>query len=92
LLAAAAEAARLEPPDPATFIHNAVFSGREIGDDVAILTVGFAAEPAAGVRVSADRAQAAFQGRLGLAPAERRAAEANSRTAWWKRQFGNKVA
>jgi serine phosphatase RsbU (regulator of sigma subunit) len=45
LLAAAAEAARVAPSEPATFIHNTVFSGRHIGDDVAILTVGFAAEP-----------------------------------------------
>jgi serine phosphatase RsbU (regulator of sigma subunit) len=65
LLAAAADAARLEPMDPATFIHNAVFNGREIGDDVAILTISFAAEPASGVRISADRAQTAFSGRVG---------------------------
>lgn len=70
LLAAAAEAARVTPPDPATFIHNAVFSGREIGDDVAILTVGFAAEPAAGFHISADGSQAAFTGRLHAIPAE----------------------
>ncbi len=65
LLAAAAEAARVEPPDPATFIHNAVFSGREIGDDVAILTIGFAAEPAVGVRISAERAQTGIYRPLG---------------------------
>jgi serine phosphatase RsbU (regulator of sigma subunit) len=70
LLAAAAEAARLNPSDPATFIHNAVFDGREIGDDVAILTIGFAAEPALGVRISAERAQNAFSGRLGGSPAD----------------------
>jgi serine phosphatase RsbU (regulator of sigma subunit) len=45
LLAAVAEAARRGPLDPATFIHNTVFSSREIGDDVAILTVGFAVAP-----------------------------------------------
>ena len=33
LLAAAADAARAVPPDPATFIHDTVFSGREVGDD-----------------------------------------------------------
>jgi CHASE3 domain sensor protein len=75
LLAAAAEAARLESPDPATFIHNAVFAGREIGDDVAILTVGFAAAQAAGVLISADRAAAAFTGRLpGVQPEPRASA------------------
>jgi CHASE3 domain sensor protein len=89
LLAAAAEAARLGPLDPATFIHNAVFDGREIGDDVAILTIGFAAEPAVGVRISADRAQAAFTGRLaGSAPAPADQAVQARRT----RPFGKKAA
>jgi hypothetical protein len=64
LLAAAADAARVEPPDPATFIHDTIFAGREIGDDVAILTIGFAADPAVGVRISADRAQTAFSGNI----------------------------
>jgi hypothetical protein len=64
LLAAAAEAARLSPPEPATFIHNTVFNGRSIGDDVAILTIGFATEPAVGFRISAEGSQAAFTGRL----------------------------
>lgn len=68
LIAAAAEAARVMPPDLATFIHDAVFDGRSIGDDVAILTIGFAAEPAAGFRISADGSQAAFTGRLTGSP------------------------
>jgi serine phosphatase RsbU (regulator of sigma subunit) len=92
LLAAVAEAVRLEAPDPATFIHNAVFAGREIGDDVAILTIGFAAEPAAGVRISADRAQAAFTGRLGVSQAESRASASEPQAARWTRWFGKKVA
>lgn len=91
LLAAAAEAARTDAVDPATFIHNSVFDGREIGDDVAILTIGFAAEPAVGVRISADRAQAAFTGRLGGSPAEARAAT-ESQARWWTGRFGKKVA
>jgi serine phosphatase RsbU (regulator of sigma subunit) len=91
LLAAAAEAARTNPADPATFIHNAVFDGREIGDDVAILTIGFAAEPALGVRVSVDRADSAFTGHLGSAPAEARAA-AESQARWSAPRFGKKVA
>ena len=69
LLAAAAEAARAVPPDPATFIHNTVFAGRQIGDDVAILTIGFAADPALGVRISADNAQNAFTGTIAIRPA-----------------------
>jgi hypothetical protein len=89
LLAAAAEAARLGPLDPATFIHNAVFDGREIGDDVAILTIGFAADPAVGMRISADRAQAAFTGRLaGSAPAPTDLAVQALQT----RPFGKKAA
>lgn len=69
LLDAVTEMAQAAPSDPATFIHNAVFAGREIGDDVAILTIGFAADPAIGVRISADRAQSAFTGRLASATA-----------------------
>ncbi|HEY5350602.1 MAG TPA: SpoIIE family protein phosphatase [Candidatus Lustribacter sp.] len=91
LLAAVAEAAQLGPPDPATFIHNAVFKGREIGDDVAILTIGFAAEPAVGVRISADRAQAAFTGRLAGATAETHTSGPQSSRGWlWN--IGKKVA
>jgi serine phosphatase RsbU (regulator of sigma subunit) len=64
LLAAAAEAARANPADPATFIRNAVFRGREVGDDVAILTVGFAVDAARGVRVSAENDQMALTARI----------------------------
>jgi len=39
-------------------------------DDVAILTIASPPKPAAGVRISADRAQAAFTGRLGVSQAE----------------------
>jgi CHASE3 domain sensor protein len=89
LIAAAAEAARLVPLDPASFIHNAVFEGREIGDDVAILTIGFAAEPAVGVRISAERAQSGFTGRLAgnaPSPVDR---PIQARFAW---RFGKKAA
>ncbi len=79
LLEAAAEVARALPPDPATFIHNAVFNGRGAGDDVAILTIGFAADPAAGVHVSAENTQSAFSGRLSSVPPARPAAERNAR-------------
>jgi serine phosphatase RsbU (regulator of sigma subunit) len=93
LLAAAAEAAKQSTTDTATFIHNTVFNGRAIGDDVAILTIGFAADPAVGVRISADRAgESSFAGRLGVAPGEVRAASGERRNAWRMRQFGKKVA
>jgi hypothetical protein len=68
LLAAAADAARVDPPDPATYIRNSVFSGRDVGDDVAILTIGFASEPALGFRISAEASQAAYTGRVPFAP------------------------
>jgi serine phosphatase RsbU (regulator of sigma subunit) len=90
LLAAAAEAARVEPADPATFIHNAVFTGREVGDDVAILTIGFAFEPALGFRISAEGAQSAFTGRLAALPAEARSEQAQVTVL--RRSVGKKVA
>jgi hypothetical protein len=93
LLAAAAEAVKQTTTATASFIHNTVFDGRPIGDDVAILTIGFAADPAVGVRISADRAgEAAFTGRLAMTPAEPRAAIGFRADAWWTRQFGKKVA
>jgi len=64
LLAAAAEAAKRSDVDPATIIHNAIFEGRPVGDDVAILTIGFSDDRAAGLTISADNAQQAFTGRL----------------------------
>jgi serine phosphatase RsbU (regulator of sigma subunit) len=90
LLAAAAEAARVEPADPATFIHNAVFAGREICDDVAILTIGFAADPALGIRVSAEGSTAAFTGRLAAAH-ETRVVEMR-KGAWRRPRIGKWVA
>jgi hypothetical protein len=94
LLAAAAGAVRQSSAETATFIHNTVFNGRPIGDDVAILTIGFAAEPAFGVRISADRAgDSAFTGRLAMAPiAPRSPSAALSQAPWWMRQSGKKVA
>lgn len=50
--------------DPAAVIHEAIFHGRQAGDDVAILTIGFAAEPAIGLTISADQAQTGFAGRI----------------------------
>jgi len=93
LLAAAADAATTKSADPATFIHNAVFNGREIGDDVAILTVGFALEPAVGMRISVDRdGNSAFGARLGGASTDPRFPTAQGKQSWWLRQFGKRAA
>jgi hypothetical protein len=68
LLAAAAQVAEHPETDPASVIHNAIFAGRPAGDDVAILTVGFAQTPSSGLTISADNAQAGFTGRFGRIP------------------------
>jgi serine phosphatase RsbU (regulator of sigma subunit) len=65
LIAAAAGAAEAGANDPASFIHKTIFAGRAVGDDVAILTIGFADDASTGLRISADDAQSAFTGRLG---------------------------
>jgi serine phosphatase RsbU (regulator of sigma subunit) len=64
LLRAIAETTEHPDVDPATWIHQTIFKGRPVGDDVAILTIGFSADPALGVLVTADKAQAGFSGRL----------------------------
>ncbi len=70
LLEAAAQAVDRRDADAATVIHNAIFQGRPVGDDVAILTIGFADDAASGLRISADSAQQAFTGRLAAKRAE----------------------
>ncbi len=69
LLEATAAAAANVEVDAATVIHNAIFHGRSVGDDVAILTIGFASDPASGLTISADYAQTAFNGRVSRQPA-----------------------
>jgi hypothetical protein len=64
LLRAVAGIAEHREEDPATYIHQAIFQGRPVGDDVAILTVGFATNPAIGLRISAEKAQSGFAGRI----------------------------
>jgi CHASE3 domain sensor protein len=65
LLLQAIDAAReSSETDIATFVHGAIFSGRSVGDDVAILTIGFAADATRGLVVSAERASAAFSSRV----------------------------
>ena len=53
--------------DTASFIHETIFAGRPVGDDVAILTISFASNESRAVRISADDAQSSFVGRLGRA-------------------------
>ncbi len=64
LLKAAGGAADASGSDAASVIHNAIFAGKPVGDDVAILTIGFAANPAEGLTISADNAATAFKGRM----------------------------
>jgi serine phosphatase RsbU (regulator of sigma subunit)/CHASE3 domain sensor protein len=93
LLAAAAEAADQSTMDPATYIHNTVFNGRDIGDDVAILTVGFAADPAIGVRISADRdGNSAFSARIAGSTIDPLFPAGRTKQAWFSRHIGKKVA
>jgi serine phosphatase RsbU (regulator of sigma subunit) len=65
LIAAAAGAYEAHVEDVASFIHRTIFEGRPVGDDVAILTIGFAIDDLQPVRITADDAQSAFVGRLG---------------------------
>lgn len=87
LLEAAAEAAQAQTSEPATFIHHKIFSGRHVGDDVAILTVGFAAQRSLGVRITGDRAQSSFTGRVGGDDTEpNTTTEPSSRSSWHRRR------
>ncbi len=63
LLEAAAQAAERGEYDQAAFIHRAIFANRAVGDDVAILTIGFGIAKDAAAVISADNAQTAFSGR-----------------------------
>ena len=67
LIAAAAEAADQASEDTASYIHQKIFAGRSVGDDVAILTISFADDAARGLRITAEGAQSAFTGRLARA-------------------------
>ena len=71
LLEATAKAGASIEQEAASIIHNAIFAGRSVGDDVAILTIGFSSDPATGLTISADNAQAAFSGRVARATALR---------------------
>ncbi len=64
LLDATAKAGERSEQEAATVIHNAIFSGRAVGDDVAILTIGFSTDSTTGLTISAENSQAAFSGRV----------------------------
>jgi CHASE3 domain sensor protein len=65
LLLEAVDAARAQSEtDVASFVHGKIFEGRPVGDDVAILTIGFATDASRGLVVSADRAHNAFSSRV----------------------------
>ena len=65
LLDATAKAGESKELEAASVIHNSIFSGRAVGDDVAILTIGFSSDPGStGLTISADNSQAAFSGRV----------------------------
>jgi serine phosphatase RsbU (regulator of sigma subunit)/CHASE3 domain sensor protein len=75
LLEAASTIHVADEREAATAIHRAIFSGRAVGDDVAILTVGFSSVDAAGgLFVSAEHAQATVSGRFSRTPLEERTA------------------
>jgi serine phosphatase RsbU (regulator of sigma subunit) len=79
LLDAVMAASRLGVEDFASSIHAAIFEGREVGDDVAILTIGFGTDDVAGLTLSGDYAQSSFAGRVAGTPPEPPALEARRR-------------
>lgn len=64
LLRAAAASVDQSELDPATAIHRGIFAERAAGDDVAILTIGFASDVASGMKISVERLQNSFSGQL----------------------------
>jgi serine phosphatase RsbU (regulator of sigma subunit) len=88
LLNAITSSAEHPEVDPATWIHQTIFQGRAVGDDVAILTIGFRADPALGIFVTAEKAQSGFSGRVAAEaavptrPESKRIPRAGARDAW----------
>jgi len=82
LLKAVAEAAKQGELDQAAFIHRTIFEGRPVGDDVAILTIGFAVEKDLGLVISADNAQTTFSGRIEDSPGAAEARQRQARGFW----------
>lgn len=69
LLEAVAGVAESSQADPAAAIYRSIFDGNVVGDDVAILTVGFAANAKSGFTVSAEQANSSLAGSLARSPA-----------------------
>ena len=81
LLDATVKAGASPEQEAASVIHDAIFAGRAVGDDVAILTIGFSADPTTGLTISADNSQAAFSGRVAR-PAPARLESARSQRSF----------
>jgi len=64
LLEAVRRAADSPSIDPARVIHEAIFSTRAVGDDAAILTIGFRVRPSVGVTSSGEDQQNSFVAQL----------------------------
>ncbi|MDQ2866687.1 MAG: SpoIIE family protein phosphatase [Candidatus Eremiobacteraeota bacterium] len=73
--------------DPASFIHDAIFNGRTVGDDVAILTIGFTTDRRPGFKLSADDSQAGFSGRFSRRRDDTQADPIDARSAGTQRGF-----
>ncbi len=79
LLEAIVAAARQPVEKLASNIHAAIFAGREVGDDVAILTVGFGTDDVSSLRLTGDYAHSSFAGRVARATPAPAAFEARHR-------------
>lgn len=90
LLDAVAQSGEQVELDPAAFIHRAIFGGRPVGDDVAILTIGFATGQELGVLIWADKAQTGFSGRVEPTPGLTRAPR--SRQSSLRRHVAERIA
>lgn len=70
LLEAIACIADVPQKEPARVIHDAVFTGRTVGDDVAILTIGFESTTGVGITLGADKGATTFAARVARRPYE----------------------
>jgi len=64
LLEATARVSEMPHLEPARVIHDAIFAGRTVGDDVAILTVTFDATVRAGLTLTAEKARTTVAARV----------------------------
>jgi hypothetical protein len=82
-LSVAARAAELQGADPAPFIHQSIFANRPIGDDVAILTIGFAADPTRGSALTPEPLTANVRGVIAGGSSAIASANAQRRRPAW---------